>query len=414
MAGAINYMPKGVPVSTIGYWRPDEGRRRRQRHDHRSSKGAKNPVLAHHFLNFLLDNKHGVENFSWIGYMPPLKVINPSKVIAQGYIPKNLGSTIVRESDFENGVTHPAAHDAGPGDLAGRVVDVQGRLARPEREDDPADLLAELRVPRRALARPALPRADLRRPGGRVRHRPIRSSRTRCRCGTRCTGSSTRCAASCTTCGRASRSSRSSCARSRTSASSLAGCLAIGYPVAYYLARYARRTKTLLLVLLIVPFWVSYLMRMLAWVGLLLPDGLVNRTLIDLGIISQPYGWLDGQASSVIFALIYGYIPYLILPLYATLDRIEPHVLEAGRDLGASPIRTFLHVTLPLSRYGILAASVLIALPMFGDYYTNDVISGSPQHDDDRQRDQPVLPGRPAAHGRRLPRDRAVGRSWPC
>jgi putrescine transport system permease protein len=159
----------------------------------------------------------------------------------------------------------------------------------------------------------------------------------------------------------------------------LAGCLAIGYPVAYYLARHARRTKTLLLVLLIVPFWVSYLMRMLAWVGLLLPDGLVNRTLMQLGIISEPYGWLDGRATSVIFALVYGYVPYLILPLYATLDRIETHVLEAGRDLGASPISTFLHVTLPLSKHGIMAASVLIALPMFGDYYTNDVISGSPR-----------------------------------
>jgi spermidine/putrescine transport system permease protein len=158
----------------------------------------------------------------------------------------------------------------------------------------------------------------------------------------------------------------------------LAGCLAIGYPVAYYLARHARRTKTLLLVLLVVPFWVSYLMRMLAWVGLLLPDGLVNRTLMHLGVISEPYGWLDGQPSSVIFALVYGYVPYLILPLYATLDRIQPQVLEAGRDLGASPTSTFLHVTLPLSRHGILAASVLIALPMFGDYYTNDVISGSP------------------------------------
>jgi spermidine/putrescine transport system permease protein len=160
---------------------------------------------------------------------------------------------------------------------------------------------------------------------------------------------------------------------------SLAGSLLIGYPVAYYLARHARRTKALLLVLLIIPFWVSYLMRMLAWIGLLLPDGLVNRVLIDTGILSQPYGWLDGQASSVIFALVYGYVPYLILPLYATLDRISTEVLEAGRDLGASPISTFLHVTLPLSRNGILAASVLIALPMFGDYYTNDVISGSPR-----------------------------------
>jgi putrescine transport system permease protein len=160
---------------------------------------------------------------------------------------------------------------------------------------------------------------------------------------------------------------------------SLAGCLAIGYPVAYYLARHAKRFKALLLVLLIIPFWVSYLMRMLAWIGLLLPDGLVNRTLTGLGLLSHPYGWLDGQASSVIFALIYGYVPYLILPLWATLDRIEPHLLEAGRDLGASPWSTFFHVTLPLSRQGILAGSVLIALPMFGDYYTNDVISGSPR-----------------------------------
>jgi spermidine/putrescine transport system permease protein len=153
----------------------------------------------------------------------------------------------------------------------------------------------------------------------------------------------------------------------------------IGYPVAYYLARYARRSRGLLLVLLVVPFWVSYLMRMLAWIGLLLPDGLVNRVLMDLGILSQPYGWLDGQASSVVLALIYGYVPYLILPLYAVLDRIDRSVLEAGRDLGGSPISTFLHVTLPLSKFGILAGSVLIALPMFGDYYTNDLISNSPR-----------------------------------
>jgi spermidine/putrescine transport system permease protein len=160
---------------------------------------------------------------------------------------------------------------------------------------------------------------------------------------------------------------------------SLAGCLLIGYPVAYYLARFARRTRGILLVLLVVPFWVSYLMRMLAWVGLLLPDGLVNRVLIDLGILSHPHDWLGGQPSSVIFALIYGYVPYMILPLYAVLDRIDKSVLEAGRDLGGNPISTFIHVTLPLSKNGILAASVLITLPMFGDYYTNDVISNSPR-----------------------------------
>ena len=159
---------------------------------------------------------------------------------------------------------------------------------------------------------------------------------------------------------------------------SVAACLAIGYPVAYYLARHARRMKGLLLVLLIIPFWISYLMRLLAWIGLLLPDGLVNRSLERIGVLDHPYGWLDGQASSVVLALIYGYVPYLIIPLFATLDRIEKPLLEAGRDLGASPASTFVHVTLPLSRPGILAGCVLIALPMFGDYYTNDIISGSP------------------------------------
>jgi spermidine/putrescine transport system substrate-binding protein len=104
MAGAINYMPKGVPVSVIGYWRPTKNAVVGS--DMITVlRGAKNPVLAHHFLNFLLDNKHGVTNFSWLGYMPPLNVINPEKVIAQGYIPKNLGSTVVRESDFTSGVT---------------------------------------------------------------------------------------------------------------------------------------------------------------------------------------------------------------------------------------------------------------------------------------------------------------------
>ena len=155
-------------------------------------------------------------------------------------------------------------------------------------------------------------------------------------------------------------------------------CIAIGYPVAYYIARHAGRWKTLLLILLILPFWISYLMRMLAWVNLLADDGYVNRFLIWAHILSEPRGWLDGQASSVILALTYGYIPFFILPLFAALDRLDQSHLEAARDLGASPFRTFLHVTLPLSKTGILGGCVLIALPMFGDYYTPDIISGSP------------------------------------
>jgi putrescine transport system permease protein len=167
-------------------------------------------------------------------------------------------------------------------------------------------------------------------------------------------------------------------------------CLLIGYPVAYYVARHAGRTKNLLLILLIVPFWVSYLMRMLAWVNLLQgsPDSgyatrLLNFThvstvLADLHLVSDPNNWLGGQSFTVVMALVYGYIPYLILPLYAALDRIDQNLLEAARDIGASPFRAFLHVTLPLSKTGILGGCVLIALPMFGDYYTPNLVSGAP------------------------------------
>jgi spermidine/putrescine transport system permease protein len=158
---------------------------------------------------------------------------------------------------------------------------------------------------------------------------------------------------------------------------SLGLCFAIGYPVAYYVARHAKRSKTLLIVLLVIPFWVSYLLRMLAWIGLLSPDGYVNQILQAIGI-AHPPDWLSGNAYSVILALVYGYIPYFILPVFAGLDRIDRSQIEAARDLGATPWRAFLHVTLPLSRPSILAGSALVVLPMFGDYYTNDLISASP------------------------------------
>jgi spermidine/putrescine transport system permease protein len=156
-------------------------------------------------------------------------------------------------------------------------------------------------------------------------------------------------------------------------------CFVIGFPVAYYVARFGGRMRTLLLVLLITPFWISYLMRMLAWVNLLQNDGYVNDVLVGVGILDQPRNWLDGQAPTVVMGLVYGYIPFFILPLYAALDRIDPAVLEASRDLGANRARTFWHVTLPLSRQGLLAAAVITALPMFGDYYTTDLLSASPK-----------------------------------
>lgn len=154
--------------------------------------------------------------------------------------------------------------------------------------------------------------------------------------------------------------------------------LLIAYPVAYYVARHGGRWKGLLLAGLVAPFFVSYLMRMLAWINLLQDDGWVNDVLVWTGILDAPRNWLDGRASSVILGMVYGYVPFMILPLYAFLDRIDGRLLEAARDLGASRFQTFRLVTLPLSGPAILAAVAIIALPMFGDYYTPDLLSQSP------------------------------------
>jgi len=152
-------------------------------------------------------------------------------------------------------------------------------------------------------------------------------------------------------------------------------CLLIGYPVAYFVARFAGRRKALFLVLLIAPFWISYMMRMLAWIDLLATGGYVNKALGWVGI--SPVNWLGGSSVTVILGLVYGYIPYLILVLFAGLDRIDPALIEAGRDLGLGRVRTFVHVTLPLSRQPILAALLITVLPMLGDYYTNQMLSGA-------------------------------------
>jgi len=144
--------------------------------------------------------------------------------------------------------------------------------------------------------------------------------------------------------------------------------LLIGYPVAYFTARHAGRWKGIVLLALILPLWINYLMRMLAWINLLAPDGIGSRLLhtfgieklfLTLGLLSEPGGWLNGQPSTVILALVYGYIPFFILPLFVAIDRIDKRQIEAARDLGAS--------------------AVLISLPMFGDYYTADLVSASTQ-----------------------------------
>ena len=152
-------------------------------------------------------------------------------------------------------------------------------------------------------------------------------------------------------------------------------CLLIGYPAAYFVARFAGRRKGLFLVLLIAPFWISYMMRMLAWVDLLQTNGYANKALGWFGI--SPVNWLGGKPATVVLGLVYGYIPYLILVLYAGLDRIDPSLIEAGRDLGLGRTRTFVRITLPMSRQPILTGLLITVLPMLGDYYTNQLLSGA-------------------------------------
>jgi ABC-type spermidine/putrescine transport system permease subunit I len=154
-------------------------------------------------------------------------------------------------------------------------------------------------------------------------------------------------------------------------------CLVIGYPVAYFLARHSGRYKGLFLVAFFAPFWISYMLRMLAWVSLLQDDGYVNKVLQRIGVLDAPYPWLAGKPLTLILGLVYGYVPFMILPLFGTLDRIHPSMLEASRDLGAAPGATFRRVTLPMSEQAILAGIVICSLPMFGDYFTQQLLANA-------------------------------------
>ena len=152
----------------------------------------------------------------------------------------------------------------------------------------------------------------------------------------------------------------------------------------------------IILILLIAPFWISYMMRMLAWIDLLQTNGYMNQILGAVGLPGNT-NWLGGRWYTVVLGLVYGYIPYMILVLYAGLDRIDGSLLEAGRDLGLSRARTFVKVTLPLSRQPILTGMLITVLPMLGDYFTNTAAGRHEEHRDDRQRH----PG--AARRQRLP-----------
>jgi spermidine/putrescine transport system permease protein len=154
-----------------------------------------------------------------------------------------------------------------------------------------------------------------------------------------------------------------------------AGCLLLGYPVAYWLARLCPlRFRNALLVLVILPFWTSFLVRMYAWMFLLRSEGTFNRLLALAGLGPVELLYRD---AAVLLGQVYGELPFMILPLYAALERLDPAVLEAAADLGARPARALWRVTLPLSRAGIAAGCVLVFIPSLGAFLAPDVLGGA-------------------------------------
>jgi spermidine/putrescine transport system permease protein len=150
--------------------------------------------------------------------------------------------------------------------------------------------------------------------------------------------------------------------------------IAIAYPMAYYIARYGGRRKALLLVLVMLPFWTSWVIRTYAWMILLRDNGVVNSVLGTVGI--GPFQMLNTDMA-VIFGMTYGFLPFTILPLYVAIDRLDPALVHAARDLYASSRAAFIHVTLPLTMPGIVAAAILTFIPTLGDYVTPDLLGGA-------------------------------------
>jgi putrescine transport system permease protein len=143
-------------------------------------------------------------------------------------------------------------------------------------------------------------------------------------------------------------------------------CLLIGYPMAYVMARAPRRVQPLLVMLVILPFWTSSLIRVYAWIGILKDNGLLNGVLMWIGIIHQPLVILN-TPTAIMIGMVYGYLPFLVLPLYATLEKLDWTLLEAAADLGARPWPAFFRVTLPLSWPGTLAGALLVFVPACGE-----------------------------------------------
>jgi len=152
------------------------------------------------------------------------------------------------------------------------------------------------------------------------------------------------------------------------------GCLVLAFPLALYISRSGTR-KTLLLNLVMLPFWTSFLVRTYAWMFLLRDTGLINSMLLGMGVISEPLPLLYNDGA-VVVGLIYGYLPFAVLPLYSNLERLDKGLLEAAADLGAKPWEAMLHVVLPLTAPGMRAAGVLVFIPSLGAYLTPDLLGG--------------------------------------
>ncbi|MTJ81837.1 MAG: ABC transporter permease subunit [Telmatospirillum sp.] len=152
-------------------------------------------------------------------------------------------------------------------------------------------------------------------------------------------------------------------------------CLLIGYPMAYAIARAPKTVRNPLLMLVVLPFWTSFLIRVYAWMGILKNEGLLNSFLLWTGIIHAPLQMLETDFA-VYVGIVYSYLPFMILPLYATLEKMDLSLLEAAADLGCRPFRAFLNVTLPLSIPGMVAGSMLVFIPAVGEFVIPDLLGG--------------------------------------
>jgi putrescine transport system permease protein len=151
--------------------------------------------------------------------------------------------------------------------------------------------------------------------------------------------------------------------------------LLIGYPMAYFIARAPEPRRSILLLMVILPFWTSFLLRVYAWMGFLRSNGVINNTLMSLGVIDQPLVLMQTDFA-IYIGIVYTYLPFMILPLYANLTKLDGALLEAASDLGASPVITFLTVTLPLSLPGIVAGCMLVFIPAIGEYVIPALLGG--------------------------------------